>query len=112
MKFWIVAVAGALLSGFWQRTTVAKLGAQPVIAQSGVAAGGEFQGRWSTNYGPLELRVQGDQVAGSYRGGTLAGSVEDRRLNFRTAHGGHGRGYFIRFAGAEIGKPARVSNGE
>ena len=44
----------------------------------------DFSGTWKATYGALVLEQTGDEVRGTYPGGsTLEGKVEGRRLSFR-----------------------------
>ena len=50
------------------------------------AAGVDFTGRWSTDFGPVTLQQEGSTVTGSYTygmGGRIEGNVDGFRLTFR-----------------------------
>ncbi len=69
-------------------------------AWEGLRAAASFTGRWSTNWGPMEMTQKGSQVMGHYTGqfkGIIDGTVSFNRLDFAWSqpNGEHGRGYFV-----------------
>jgi uncharacterized protein (TIGR03066 family) len=82
------------------------LGAASIIACSGVptapkpadpGAAKTFAGTWDTNFGPVVLTQDGEEVKGTYgeEGSTLKGKVEKNKLTFTyTEPGATGEGWF------------------
>lgn len=63
-----------------------------------VAAATGFQGSWKTSYGPMTLRIVGDQVTGQYDNkgtvGDLRGTVSGSVVQGRWFDSKHGKGLF------------------
>ena len=59
----------------------------------------DLSGTWKTNIVDLHLTQSGDAVSGTYdyEGGTLEGTITDKRLDYSWSqtNGKKGRGYFI-----------------
>ncbi len=63
-----------------------------------VAAARGFQGSWTTNYGPMTLRIAGDKVTGQYDNkgtvGDLRGTVNGNVVQGQWSDNQYGKGFF------------------
>jgi hypothetical protein len=72
-----------------------------ILAAANVSARpASFTGKWTTNWGPMEITQKGSQVMGHYIGqykGIIEGTVSGNRLDFTWSQpdGQFGKGYFI-----------------